>query len=90
MPKKMDVDENLPFNKYMKNHPELSLDDIASMTGIPHARIYNLRRGTNATLLTACLVEYFSKGELKCSDLLPLQKVKEFEIIKEKCAPRCA
>ncbi len=85
MPKKMNVNESLPFNKYMKKHPEWSVDDIASMSGISSYKIYNLKRGTHTTLLTACLMEAFSKGDLKCEDLLPIKKVDEISRIKKKC-----
>ena len=85
MARKLNIDEKLPFNKYMKKHPDLRIDHISAATGVGYFKIYRLMKGGMPTLLTAAAIEHYTKGEVKCADLIPKKKLKEWQDIKYRC-----
>ena len=83
--KKRKVDSSLPFNKFIDNTSTgLTVPKMSTMTDISVWTFYGLKVGRRATLFTALLVQYLTKGELKPEDLLTKEDLKEFNKVKKK------
>lgn len=83
--KKREVDPSLPFNKFIDNTSTgLTVPKMANLTDISVWTFYGLKVGRRATLFTALLVQYLTKGEIKPEDLLTKEALIEFEEVKKK------
>ena len=67
-----------PFYKYLNGSEERAAL-ISLNCGISLPQTYHLKQGRTPSLLVAIAIQSYTKGELKCRDLLPKEDRKKLE-----------